>query len=393
MDTAPRTDAAGRILLEFQSVMEQFLETERHVLGVYLSGPVEAGRDIAPHSDLFALTTGVPATAPEPGDLPTAREPVSTSARTPVTQPDSPAIEEPVKAVRLTPRPASRPAPSSRAPLAAGGAILLTDDGGGVCGRLAGRLRTAGHRVAIISLADTADPERHVYHSQLDSEGEVDRVVQLVSSACGPIAALVHLLPLSPGPGFDDLDVAGWSRRLSAETRSLFLLTKALRPSLEAAATNGGAFVVAATAMGGAFGCDPLRPAGSIFPGHGGVTGFIKCLSLEWPKVRAKTIDLDATEPLAVLTEQIFEELWIDDQEVEIGYAGGSRLALEITRVPARIAEGFAIPSDAVILATGGARGITAEVCLELAERYQPTFVLVGQSPLPEPMEPEDTAT
>jgi len=60
---------------------------------------------------------------------------------------------------------------------------------------------------------------------------------------------------------------------------------------------------------------------------------------------------------------------------------------------PAPLDRSFVIPSDAVILATGGARGITAEVCVELAERYQPTFVLVGQSPLPSAIEPADVAT
>jgi NAD(P)-dependent dehydrogenase (short-subunit alcohol dehydrogenase family) len=52
----------------------------------------------------------------------------------------------------------------------------------------------------------------------------------------------------------------------------------------------------------------------------------------------------------------------------------------------------FELPSDAVILATGGARGITADVCLDLARRYQPTFVLVGQSMLPGSEAP-DTAS
>ena len=45
-----------------------------------------------------------------------------------------------------------------------------------------------------------------------------------------------------------------------------------------------------------------------------------------------------------------------------------------------------------MILATGGARGITAEICRELAERYQPTLVLVGQTPLPDLPEQPDTA-
>jgi NAD(P)-dependent dehydrogenase (short-subunit alcohol dehydrogenase family) len=39
--------------------------------------------------------------------------------------------------------------------------------------------------------------------------------------------------------------------------------------------------------------------------------------------------------------------------------------------------------SDSVLLVTGGARGITAAVCEELATRYKPTLVVVGRSPFP----------
>ncbi|HVK09234.1 MAG TPA: SDR family NAD(P)-dependent oxidoreductase, partial [Gemmataceae bacterium] len=43
------------------------------------------------------------------------------------------------------------------------------------------------------------------------------------------------------------------------------------------------------------------------------------------------------------------------------------------------------------VLVTGGARGITAKVALELATRYRPRLVLVGSTPEPGP-EPTDTA-
>jgi NAD(P)-dependent dehydrogenase (short-subunit alcohol dehydrogenase family) len=70
----------------------------------------------------------------------------------------------------------------------------------------------------------------------------------------------------------------------------------------------------------------------------------------------------------------------------------GGRVGVEAVEAPALADPSFTLPSDAVILATGGARGITAEVCLELAERYQLTFVLVGQAALPPISEPPDVA-
>jgi NAD(P)-dependent dehydrogenase (short-subunit alcohol dehydrogenase family) len=44
------------------------------------------------------------------------------------------------------------------------------------------------------------------------------------------------------------------------------------------------------------------------------------------------------------------------------------------------------------VLITGGARGITAEIAIELGKRYKPTLLLVGRSPLPEMEEAEETA-
>jgi len=42
------------------------------------------------------------------------------------------------------------------------------------------------------------------------------------------------------------------------------------------------------------------------------------------------------------------------------------------------------------VLVTGGARGITASVTLELAKRYKPIPILVGRSPQPREGEPPD---
>ena len=49
--------------------------------------------------------------------------------------------------------------------------------------------------------------------------------------------------------------------------------------------------------------------------------------------------------------------------------------------------------SASTVLITGGARGITAAVALELAKRYQPNLVIVGRSPRPDDAETSDTAS
>src|SRR5438128_1537294 len=57
-------------------------------------------------------------------------------------------------------------------------------------------------------------------------------------------------------------------------------------------------------------------------------------------------------------------------------------------RPPGRAA-GPALGRSDVVLVTGGARGVTAEVAVALAEVYQPTLILTGRTPAPAGPEPD----
>src|SRR5207249_11192540 len=116
------------------------------------------------------------------------------------------------------------------------------------------------------------------------------------------------------------LDLDRWRARMAGDLTALFLVAQALQPDLERAAEAGGAAVLAATMLGGAFGCDPTSPVGR--PGQGGVAGFVKTLAQEWPAVRAKVVDLapDAPAPIAAC---LLAELLAGDGLVEVGYRDG----------------------------------------------------------------------
>jgi len=105
--------------------------------------------------------------------------------------------------------------------------------------------------------------------------------------------------------------------------------------------------------------------------------------------VHCKVVGLDAESAAALQAEQLLTELTAADGLVEVGYHGEQRRMRQPRLSPLDMgsAAGVTIDADSVVLVTGGARGITAEVAAELAERYRPTLVLVGRSPLPEPEE------
>src|ERR1700722_16081847 len=205
----------------------------------------------------------------------------------------------------------------------------------------------------------------------------------------GPIGAIIHLLPLRSSQPAAQSSFAEWRDLLRLDVRSLYALARAAESDLKQTGRAGGALFAAVTARGGDFG---LRPNASIPPTHFSVADFTKTLALEFTGVLCKVVDLDATDPIVILQKKLLEELTSPDDTLQVGLPGDRRLTVmpQVAPVDGPIAR--PIQRDWVFLLTGGARGVTAEIARQLAERYQPTLILAGTSPLPSGPEPADTA-
>ena len=274
---------------------------------------------------------------------------------------DGPADEERIGRFLL--QATSAPAITAAAGLAATGGVVIVDDETGVGEALADELCRRDHRTLLTTTEECVDQDA------------LARLVERLRAEYGGAKALVHLAALG-----EDTPDAG--------LRSLLLLAKALRPDLETAASAGGAVVLSATHLGGEFGVGAI-PDGSAT--QGAIAGFLKTLAQEWPEVRVRAVDLSAAMPEAA-AEHLLHELTAAADPVEIGYRDGERR--QLTLVPAELegAEVDPLDADAVLLLTGGARGITAEAAVHLAERYRPTLVLVGRTPPGEEEEPDTAA-
>jgi len=259
--------------------------------------------------------------------------------------------------------------PSFRPP---SGTIVITDDGLGSAQELADRLAELDVKTVLVRhgagdfAADLTDPVA------------VSALLGRVRAACGPVSGLVHLLPLAEPPqGETD------ERRMRREVKSLYLLARGLETEIRAAGKAGAAVLLAVTAMGGAMGYGDDRPDG-FFAGHGGVAGFTKCLGYEWPDVTVRVVDVAADLPAPRLVEQLLGELAAVDGPFEVGRDGDRRVTWQVEPGPlAKDAPEIALGADDTVLVTGGARGITARVAREIAERYKSKLVLVGSSPTP----------
>jgi acyl transferase domain-containing protein/NAD(P)H-dependent flavin oxidoreductase YrpB (nitropropane dioxygenase family) len=289
---------------------------------------------------------------------------------------------------------AALPVPSASTAL--DGLFVLTDDERGVAASLAGLLRARGARVVRLRAGDetvSSDSDEDTYNAKLtDPTALTELLEQIRVRHGGPITGVVHLLPLRPKPEFEQMDFAAWSEHLRLEVKSLFHLAKATSADFKQAGAAGRGRFVAATALGGDFA--NVASGRDFFPGHGGITGLMKTLAAEWPHAQCGVIDFAPEALPASSAERIMSEIEGGFENVEVGYRGARRLVIRPRLAPLRpdVPESFELTQDDVVLVVGGARGITAEAACELAERYRPTLLLVGRSPMPESEESAGTA-
>ncbi len=136
---------------------------------------------------------------------------------------------------------------------------------------------------------------------------------------------------------------------------------------------------------------------GNLPPGAG-ARGLLRTIIRERPSVIARSIEVDASKGPAATAEAIIAELLSDDGLPDVVLSGGQRstmrfehVALGASTTPANRSEdtsdkysGADFNSSSVVVLTGGARGITALVAIELARRFRCRLELLGRSPLPD---------
>ncbi|MFQ6044013.1 MAG: SDR family oxidoreductase, partial [Candidatus Poribacteria bacterium] len=305
--------------------------------------------------------------------------------------------EEDDKVQRFLLRTIEAPLNGKPASLAANRVLLLTDDENGIAQALAEKLRGLGHITALVRIdGRTEEIAPGLYAAELTSLESVARLIDIIHRKQGMIGGVVHLLPFKDRRDFGEMDLSSWMTRFQLEVKSLFYLSKCLAGELKEAALDGDAFIVTATGMGGTFASDGLNnslaPEISL-PGQGSVAGLMKTIAREWSEVQIRVVDLNPETPTETIIEQLLKEINTKDKNVEVGYDDSRRLILGLEEAPIdeKASMTLNIDSSDVILITGGARGITADVAIDLAKRYQPTLILVGRSSLPPPQESPDT--
>jgi malonyl CoA-acyl carrier protein transacylase len=190
--------------------------------------------------------------------------------------------------------------------------------------------------------------------------------------ANGPLQGLVALSALDTP--------ADWPNGMETSIKSLFALLRLAAPELSTGR------ILFASAMGGTFARDALTRdrTATVFPGAGGGVGLMKTLAVEWPAAICKAVDLDPEQPHDAKADALFTELALPFGRHEVGYSGGQRTIFRTVEAPLAPSPLAATPDGSwVVLAVGGARGITAETLRPFAAAGA-TCVILGRSALPD---------
>jgi acyl transferase domain-containing protein/NAD(P)H-dependent flavin oxidoreductase YrpB (nitropropane dioxygenase family)/NAD(P)-dependent dehydrogenase (short-subunit alcohol dehydrogenase family) len=267
--------------------------------------------------------------------------------------------------MRGDPKPLAAPGAAAKA-----GGMLLSEDDLGVAKKVQALLRQRGIASTVLSAAQMANP------------GELARSVAKFSEAGQNFGGILHLASLAQGPMPSTLDA--WRRETERQGKSLLRLLRLLGGDLRADKDIGPGRVIAASMLGGQFGRSATIGLGS--PASGAGVGAIATLHQEWPEVLCKSVDFDSSRSLDEIAGHIVDELLGSYADREIGYPQGRRTAFQAVAAPIFATPGRSLAIDKwVVLATGGARGITAEIAKDWA-RPGMRFVLVGRA---DPTAPE----
>jgi acyl transferase domain-containing protein/NAD(P)-dependent dehydrogenase (short-subunit alcohol dehydrogenase family) len=145
--------------------------------------------------------------------------------------------------------------------------------------------------------------------------------------------------------------------------------------------------LLAVSAMGGFFGRNGGLGQGN--PIAAANLGLLNTVDLEFAGVAPKMLDLDPSLPVEQLSNIVMQELVSAGRRLEVGFPNGVRTVFDVVRKEVGSPGGMSsIPDDAVVLAIGGGRGITAQVLTKLAGS-RTRVIVAGRSVLQ--VEPSET--
>lgn len=244
-------------------------------------------------------------------------------------------------------------------PVFANDLFLITEDAVGVASLVAEALQQRGAKTAIIKSEILLSPAA---------------LSQAIMPLVGSVKGIIHLAALAAIPMPDNL--SKWRHYTQIHSKSLFELLQLCSADLQQQGK-----IIAASLLGGYFGRDG---GGKGLVTGGSSTGLLKTLRMEWAEVEGKAIDFDSSLAPDAIAKHLINELLLPGGRLEVGYPQGQRTIFQTVAAPLNTTTSPQITPnhDWVVLVTGGAQGITANILQEFLLPGM-TLIIVGRSPFP----------
>jgi acyl transferase domain-containing protein/NAD(P)H-dependent flavin oxidoreductase YrpB (nitropropane dioxygenase family)/NAD(P)-dependent dehydrogenase (short-subunit alcohol dehydrogenase family) len=262
------------------------------------------------------------------------------------------------------------------------GVLLILDGGHGLGRQIHIKAQEMGVQcVRVVDEGVSAPEHASCIRMNFSEEQDYSRCYRHIKQSVGAPAGILNLLALGQKTHAAAYDAVLhsflWAKTIGADPDLLPLGGRQL-------------FWTSVSSMGGDFG---LNPAMDFEACQNGVHGITKSLFHEWPGLQTKTIDIHAEGNLEQIAQGVLDECHEVMATIkEVGLTGDGRNEMVLVDRPLdSVAPQAHFDSAPVFLLTGGAKGITADVAAFLAQRYAPTLIVTGRTPLPE-RSPEDSA-
>ncbi len=254
------------------------------------------------------------------------------------------------------------------------GLYLITEDPQGFGLTLAKALGRLGAKVGVLT------------RDALLDQSQITQQIEALRAEHGPVRGVVHLAGLSVSELPEQL--SEWREETTVQLKSLAFILSACIVDLRRPGHHR-ARVISASALGGDFG----RGKNTLLslPISGAAVGLLKSLRYECPEISVRSVDFDQIDPDSTIN-RLVAELSVPAGHTEVGYVGRDRLAYRAVSAPLpspALVDGLTPKASWVVVVTGGARGITAQVVKEMACPGM-TLLLLGTSPLPAKSEDEE---
>ncbi|MTJ33813.1 type I polyketide synthase [Dolichospermum sp. UHCC 0260] len=255
--------------------------------------------------------------------------------------------------------------------------VLITDDGSSATEKLAESLTAKGWKTVVLSFPGI-DSNIHKGINRVVltdwNEENLQQQLEQIADNYGTVAAFIHLHPATP------LDID------KSILRHVFLIAKYLKEPLNKAAKFGRSCFINVARLDGEFGLGETHDFSAI---SGGLFGLSKSINQEWENVFCRSLDLNPEIDPETSVKHILAEIHDSNLLIqEVGYSKKGRVTLiaDFSPLPTTNSQ-REITKDQVFLVSGGAKGITAQCVIKIAQQYQCKFILLGRSsPEPEPV-------